>query len=238
MFPSGPWPTEVLVTGSGPNFNQAFVIGTARSPEARLRSWVSKHPKRPCQQGASIALKFYGIAGSSPGRIRRKLFQQIRERFKSWFVLERYNESLVAFALKHRLPLGDVLPPLSKYHGSSRYRDTPTCEGNAMRKLLATEAAVHAHASRQLDETLAEFRRAFDVDALGQDLRNALDGMMARGHVAQQQCHGHGHRDHLVGRRLRAQLRRPGVWTRKYGFGMKPAIRRWKHLKRRPAGTF
>ena len=35
-----------------------------------------------------------------------------------------------------------------------------------MRKLLATEAAVHAHASQQLDETLAEFRRAFDVDAL------------------------------------------------------------------------
>ena len=162
------------------NFNQAVVIGTARAPEARLKSWVAKHPKRPCQQGASIALRFYGIDGSSRTNTTEAL-SQIQERFKSWFVLERYNESLVAFALKHRLPLGDVLPPLSKYHGGSRHRDTPTCEGNAMRKLLATEAAVHAHASKQLDETLAEFRKVFDVDSLIRTFERALDGMMARG---------------------------------------------------------
>ena len=50
-----------------------------------------------------------------------------------------------------------------------------------MRKLLETERAVHAHASKQLDETLAEFRRAFDVDALVKTFEHALDGMMARG---------------------------------------------------------
>ena len=40
---------------------------------------------------------------------------------------------------------------------------------------------MHAHASKQLDETLAEFRRAFDVDALVKTFEHALDGMMARG---------------------------------------------------------
>ena len=50
-----------------------------------------------------------------------------------------------------------------------------------MRKLLATETAIHTHASQQLDETLAEFRRAFDVDALVKTFEHALDGMMARG---------------------------------------------------------
>ena len=46
---------------------------------------------------------------------------------------------------------------------------------------LATEAAVHAHASKQLDETLAEFRQVFDVDALIRTFESSLDHMMARG---------------------------------------------------------
>ena len=168
---AGDWVSE--------NFNQAFVIGTTRRPEARLTSWAAKHPKRPCQQGASIGLKFYGIAGSSKTNASEAL-AQIRQRFSSWFVLERYNESLVAFALRHRLPLGEVLPLLAKYHGGST-ASALTCDAPGVRQLLDTEAAVHEHASQQLDETLAAFRHVLDVDALLKAFENALDGMMARG---------------------------------------------------------
>jgi len=224
---AGDWVSE--------NFNQAFVIGTTRRPEARLTSWAAKHPKRPCQQGASIGLKFYGIAGSSKTNASEAL-AQIRQRFSSWFVLERYNESLVAFALRHRLPLGEVLPLLAKYHGGST-ASALTCDAPGVRQLLDTEAAVHEHASQQLDETLAVFRHVLDVDALLKAFENALDGMMARGRWRNNSETGRAPERHCSSATARGSApRRP--WTRRCASASTRRMSRRRGPRRRRAGTF
>ena len=91
---------------------------TARAPAARLASSAEKRLLRgepaDCERGAGVALKFWGVDAQKGPAAGARHFLKV---FDDVVVTERYNESLVALALRRRLQLGDVLPPLAKYHG-------------------------------------------------------------------------------------------------------------------------
>lgn len=183
--PWGPW----LARHFDPDV--VDLVTTARDPGARLASWFEKRRLRgdggACADGANVALKFWGLdASKSP----EKTAKAALDRFDEVIVTERYNESLVAFALRRRLQLGDVLPPLAKYHapsssssGQQKTRDdaTKACE-KVPPRALASEKAVHDAASARLDATFDELRTAgVDVDALVETFRNYLDAAMTSG---------------------------------------------------------
>lgn len=117
-------------------YDNPLLITTTRAPLARLTSYAAKH--HSCK-GTSVALRFWG--SRSP--------DVILSRFDEIWITERYNESLVAFALRYRLRLGDVLPPLAKFH---RRTLEVRC---GMSTDLDIEERVHERASRRLDERLA-----------------------------------------------------------------------------------
>ena len=91
---------------------------TARAPAARLASSAEKRLLRgepaDCERSAGVALKFWGVDAQKGPAAGARHFLKV---FDDVVVTERYNESLVALALRRRLQLGDVLPPLAKYHG-------------------------------------------------------------------------------------------------------------------------
>ena len=174
---------------------------TARAPAARLASSAEKRLLRgepaDCERSAGVALKFWGVDAQKGPAAGARHFLKV---FDDVVVTERYNESLVALALRRRLQLGDVLPPLAKYHGgggrAGAAARTPT-RAEAVRRCAATarggsaelavERAIHAAASARLDATLGELReRGVDVDALLAAFAEHLHAAMTSGarHVA------------------------------------------------------
>ena len=103
----GPWLHDYF---DGPLVD---LITTARSPMARLASSAEKRLLRgeaaDCARGLPVALKFWGVDAKRGLDAARQM-----AKFDTVVLTERYNESLVAFAARHRLQLGDVLPPLAK----------------------------------------------------------------------------------------------------------------------------
>lgn len=171
---------------------------TARAPAARLASSAEKRLLRgepaDCERSAGVALKFWGVDAQKGPAAGARHFLKV---FDDVVVTERYNESLVALALRRRLQLGDVLPPLAKYHGHAGAAARTPTRAEAVRRCAATarsgsaelavERAIHAAASARLDATLGELReRGVDVDALLAAFAEHLHAAMTSGarHVA------------------------------------------------------
>lgn len=168
-YPYGDW----IAT----HFDDPVLVTTAREPMARLASHTEKRAQRgeidcngafkrcSCDKGVGVAVKFWGISGRNTLVSAEETAKATAARFDSIWITERYNESLVAFALAHRLRLGDVLPPLAKYHRpqehvsgesqSLRARIRAACEQQAsMAADLELERHVYALASARLDNQL------------------------------------------------------------------------------------
>ncbi|KAJ1455726.1 hypothetical protein M885DRAFT_616985 [Pelagophyceae sp. CCMP2097] len=137
---------------------QQFLITTARDPVARMVSYTYKNGcsgSKPCDcaPAVGIALNYWGLRGERASDVERALAGDSKTppRFDAIWVTERYNESLVVFALRHGLPLGDVLAPLSKVHVGT----DQALQAKAMRacahKRAGAEAAVVKFANAKLD---------------------------------------------------------------------------------------
>lgn len=168
-YPYGDW----IAT----HFDDPVLVTTARDPMARLASHTEKRAQRgeincnranercSCDKGVGVAVKFWGVSGRNTLASAEETAKATAAKFDSIWITERYNESLVAFAVAHRLRLGDVLPPLAKYHkphehvsGESqplRARIRAACEQQASKATdLELERRVYELASARLDDQL------------------------------------------------------------------------------------
>lgn len=155
---------------------QRMVVTTARDPTKRLYSRGEKRVLRGepvnCKEGADVAIRFWSADGKR-GEGLKKTAEAAVAKFEDVWVMERYNESLVAFALTHGLPLGDVVPPLAKYHDRDAPRNATkpapsrqsayakarwTCERDKVEatRAFALETRVHAAAGAALDARIAK----------------------------------------------------------------------------------
>ena len=165
------------------------LVTTARLPADRLASSAEKRLLRAeppdCARAAGVALKFWGIDA------RRGLdAARAASKFDTVILMERYNESLVAFALRHRLQLADVLPPLSKYHAGAEHGEKRAQARRACAAAVDLEAspelkierAIYDGAAADLDATFAELRSAgVDVEALLKAFTGHLHAAMTTG---------------------------------------------------------
>lgn len=151
------------------DLKKAVTVTTVRTPSERVASNVEKSPQKnkgACHRALGIAAEFWGVKKSYTEGSARDLVA----RFDSVWVTERYNESLVVFALRFGLSLGDVLPTLSKFHVPTkaslqlRKRLHANCD-----KLVADshvtrfEAHVHRLANEALDNHLQSFAARIDL---------------------------------------------------------------------------
>ena len=163
---------KLIYNGENP-CGDRFLLSTSEIRRRRDRKVGGR--KCTCEAGLSIACTFWSDAkrrcSESNLVANEKLAVDVMEhKVDDLWVFERYNESLVLFALKHRLQLGDVFPFLSKYHvlddAATKKRNllTAKCSREVGTKpILHFERHLHKLANEKLDDDIASFQ-AQDVD--------------------------------------------------------------------------
>lgn len=198
-YPYGEWVAD--------HFDHPLLVTTAREPLARVASHTEKRAQRgeidcddlensasscSCEKGLGVAVKFWGVKQNDKLSLD-DMARAVVHKFDSIWITERYNESLVAFAVSHRLGLGDVMPPLAKYH---RPHDQPVVGALSLRSRIHSvcadqarhaadveiERRVYALASSKLDHQLKALTKAgIDANRLVKSFTDYLDIAMSLG---------------------------------------------------------
>ena len=165
------------------------VVTTTRAPLRRLYSRAEKRLLRgepvECDKGTEVALRFWASdRDARKGLGLAKIAESVVRKFEDVWVMERYNESLVAFALTHRLSLGAVLPPLAKYHGAREGSAAGHRGGNGTTHDTAggvKKNSYYAKAKTTCDRDKVEETRAFVLEAKVHEAAvSALDARLAK----------------------------------------------------------